>query len=64
MRPSKLRYYEGIGMLPSPERANGRRRYDAEVVREVLDRLCLLLCSLRPSTGEQGAGKEPLRTIQ
>jgi MerR family redox-sensitive transcriptional activator SoxR len=38
VRPSKLRYYEGIGMLPSPERANGRRRYDAEV----LDRLAIV----------------------
>jgi MerR family redox-sensitive transcriptional activator SoxR len=42
VRPSKLRYYEGIGMLPSPERANGRRRYDAEVLREVLDRLAIV----------------------
>jgi len=42
VRPSKLRYYEGIGMVPSPERANGRRRYDAEVLREVLDRLAIV----------------------
>ena len=45
VRPSKLRYYEGIGMLPSPERANGRRRYDAEVLREVLDRLAIVRVS-------------------
>jgi MerR family redox-sensitive transcriptional activator SoxR len=38
VRPSALRYYEGVGCLPPPERANGRRRYDGEL-REVLDRL-------------------------
>ena len=37
--PSALRYYEGVGLLPPPERANGRRRYDGELLREVLDRL-------------------------
>ena len=42
VRPSTLRYYEGIGMLPSPERANGRRQYDGEVLREVLDRLAIV----------------------
>ena len=42
VKPSALRYYEGIGMLPSPERANGRRRYDGEVLREVLDRLAVV----------------------
>jgi MerR family transcriptional regulator, redox-sensitive transcriptional activator SoxR len=39
VRPSALRYYEGVGLLPLPERANGRRRYDGELLREVLDRL-------------------------
>ena len=39
VRPSALRYYEGVGLLPPPERANGRRRYDGELLREVLDRL-------------------------
>jgi DNA-binding transcriptional MerR regulator len=36
VRPSALRYYESVGLLPSPERTNGRRRYDGEVLREVL----------------------------
>ena len=31
--PSAIRYYEQIGLLPSPVRVNGRRRYDAGVVR-------------------------------
>jgi len=39
VRPSTLRYYESIGLLPRPERENGRRRYDGEVLRKVLDRL-------------------------
>jgi MerR family transcriptional regulator, redox-sensitive transcriptional activator SoxR len=42
VRPSALRYYESVGMLPSPERTNGRRRYDGELLREVLDRLAVV----------------------
>jgi MerR family redox-sensitive transcriptional activator SoxR len=42
VRPSTLRYYEGVGLLPSPERMNGRRRYDGEVLGEVLDRLAVV----------------------
>ena len=38
VRPSALRYYEAIGLLPQPERANRRRRYDGEV----LDRLAVI----------------------
>ena len=32
VRPSAIRFYESIGVLPSPGRVNGRRRYDAEVL--------------------------------
>src|SRR3712207_6466465 len=42
VRPSALRYYESIGMLPTPERESGRRRYDGEMLREVLDRLAVV----------------------
>ncbi len=42
VRPSALRYYESVGLLPLPERANGRRRYDGELLREVLDRLAVV----------------------
>ena len=42
VRPSTLRYYESVGLLPLPERTNGRRRYDSEVLREVLDRLAVV----------------------
>jgi MerR family transcriptional regulator, redox-sensitive transcriptional activator SoxR len=42
VRPSALRYYESIGVLPTPQRENGRRRYDGEVLRDVLDRLTVV----------------------
>ena len=42
IRPSALRYYESMDILPKPERVNGRRRYDGEVLREVLDRLAVV----------------------
>lgn len=31
IRASKLRYYESVGVLPSPSRASGQRRYDESV---------------------------------
>jgi MerR family redox-sensitive transcriptional activator SoxR len=33
IRPSALRYYESIGLLPAPKRVSGRRRYDESVVQ-------------------------------
>ena len=35
LRSSAIRYYESQGILPAPQRVNGRRRYD----EDVLDRL-------------------------
>ena len=35
VRLSALRYYESVGILPAPERVNGRRRYEGGVL-EVL----------------------------
>jgi MerR family transcriptional regulator, redox-sensitive transcriptional activator SoxR len=32
-RPSSIRYYEQIGLLPPPARVSGKRRYDAGTVR-------------------------------
>jgi DNA-binding transcriptional MerR regulator len=32
-RPSSIRYYEEIGLLPAPVRVNGQRRYDDGVLR-------------------------------
>jgi MerR family transcriptional regulator, redox-sensitive transcriptional activator SoxR len=35
LRPSALRYYEDVGILPPPRRVNGRRRYDSDVLTQV-----------------------------
>jgi MerR family redox-sensitive transcriptional activator SoxR len=35
LRPSALRYYEEIGVLPAALRVNGRRRYSPEVLERV-----------------------------
>lgn len=36
IRPSAIRYYESIGLLPVPARENGRRRYDADVLQRLV----------------------------
>ena len=33
LRPSAVRYYEHLGLLPSPRRVNGRRRYNPDIVQ-------------------------------
>ena len=33
IRPSALRYYESVGLLPAPRRVSGRRRYDEGTVQ-------------------------------
>ena len=33
IRPSALRFYESIGLMPAPKRVSGRRRYDASTVQ-------------------------------
>lgn len=33
LRPSALRYYESIGLMPAPKRVSGRRRYDESTVQ-------------------------------
>ncbi len=38
LRPSAVRYYEKLGLLPTAQRVNGRRRYD----QRVLERLAVL----------------------
>ena len=38
LRPSAIRYYEQLGILPQPERISGKRRYD----RTVLYRLAVI----------------------
>jgi DNA-binding transcriptional MerR regulator len=62
-RPSAIRYYEQVGLLPPPARTAGRRRYHRETVRTLavidtgqraglaLDEIKLLL-SASPEDGE------------
>jgi MerR family redox-sensitive transcriptional activator SoxR len=35
VRPSTLRYYESIGLLPAPLRVSGQRRYDPDVLQRL-----------------------------
>jgi MerR family redox-sensitive transcriptional activator SoxR len=35
VRPSRIRYYESIGLLPTPERVSGKRRYEPDVLRRL-----------------------------
>jgi MerR family transcriptional regulator, redox-sensitive transcriptional activator SoxR len=71
IRPSAIRYYESIGLLPEPERISGRRRYPAEIVRTLsiigaAQRAGLTLDDIREllgSSGANGAVSERLRTI-
>jgi len=35
LRTSAVRYYEEVGILPPPERVNGRRRYGADAVERL-----------------------------
>jgi MerR family redox-sensitive transcriptional activator SoxR len=35
IRPSAIRYYERVGLLPKPPRASGRRRYDESILERI-----------------------------
>src|SRR5690242_17893511 len=35
LQPSAIRYYERVGLLPPPIRAQGQRRYDAHVLQQL-----------------------------
>jgi MerR family redox-sensitive transcriptional activator SoxR len=35
LRPSAIRYYESIGLLPEPDRSAGRRHYSSEILRKL-----------------------------
>jgi MerR family redox-sensitive transcriptional activator SoxR len=35
VRPSRIRYYESIGILPVPDRVSGKRRYRSDVLRRL-----------------------------
>jgi MerR family redox-sensitive transcriptional activator SoxR len=59
IRPSRIRYYESVGVLPPPRRQSGARRYDVsavETLRSVLvaQRLGLSLAEIRAvASGER-----------
>ncbi len=36
LRPSAIRYYESVGLLPAPHRCGGQRRYPDDAVYRVL----------------------------
>jgi MerR family redox-sensitive transcriptional activator SoxR len=71
IRPSAIRYYESIGLLPEPERISGRRRYPAEIVRTLsiisaAQRAGLALDDVREllaASDANGGVSERLRTI-
>src|SRR4051794_1091370 len=71
VRPSAIRYYESIGLLPEPERIAGRRRYPADVLRRLsviatAQRVGLGLAEIREllaSSGGDGAVSARLRAI-
>jgi MerR family redox-sensitive transcriptional activator SoxR len=35
IRPSAIRYYERIGLLPKPQRTSGRRHYEASILQKL-----------------------------
>lgn len=56
VRPSAIRYYESIGVLPQPARLAGRRRYPRGVLRQltvigIAQRAGLSLTEIRRLTG-------------
>lgn len=56
--PSRIRYYEEIGVLPQAEREGGRRRYDDDVLRrlsiiDIAQRAGFSLDEIRELTGAQ-----------
>jgi MerR family redox-sensitive transcriptional activator SoxR len=71
IRPSAIRYYESIGLLPEPERTSGRRRYPPEILRTLsiigaAQRAGLSLDDVREllaASSGNGRVSERLRTI-
>jgi MerR family redox-sensitive transcriptional activator SoxR len=54
LRPSAIRYYEKLGILPPPERVSGQRRYD----RTVLYRLAVI-----QQARQAGFGLDEIRVL-
>jgi MerR family redox-sensitive transcriptional activator SoxR len=57
VRTSAIRYYEDVGVLPTPERVGGRRRYTVDVLRrlaiiDVAQRAGFTLAEVRELLGD------------
>jgi len=70
LRPSAIRYYEEIGLLPAPERVAGRRRYGDHVLQRLsviaaAQRAGLSLDEVREllDADDQGAVSERLQEL-
>jgi MerR family transcriptional regulator, redox-sensitive transcriptional activator SoxR len=71
IRPSAIRYYESIGLLPEPSRVAGRRRYSSDALRALSiigagQRAGLSLDEIRElltGSNRKGAVSERLRAI-
>ena len=68
-RPSAIRYYEEIGLLPAPARVGGRRMYDEGVLRSlaVIDtgqRAGLTLDELKALLGASPADGEAIERLR
>lgn len=64
VRPSTLRYYERIGLLPAPRRVAGRRRYDDCALNQVelityAKRAGFTLAQIRSLLENASLGKPP-----
>jgi MerR family transcriptional regulator, redox-sensitive transcriptional activator SoxR len=67
VRPSTLRYYEDIGLLPRPDRVSGRRSYNPDIMQRIviirtaqkagftLDELRVLFDDILPGSDAAGA---------
>jgi MerR family redox-sensitive transcriptional activator SoxR len=68
VRPSTIRYYESIGLLPEPERVAGRRHYSEDTLRTLAvigtaQRAGLSLDEIRELLAAPDAVSERLRAI-
>ncbi|HVO43146.1 MAG TPA: MerR family transcriptional regulator [Aggregatilineales bacterium] len=70
IQPSALRYYESVGLLPSPQRHNGRRYYNEGVLHDLaliqtaqqagfsLEEARILLNEILPSTSPKDSWQD------
>jgi MerR family redox-sensitive transcriptional activator SoxR len=69
LNTSHIRFYERVGVLPSPERVSGQRRYRPEVLQrltiiDVAQRAGLTLQEIAPLTGPDNRSTDAGRHIR